>query len=103
MLRWFKDSSRTKPEDEPQGVKAPGEARLHAHGKFRLEPLEPRVLLSADPLAVAVIGQALVDAASNPDSGAANAVVLQLNAEPIRQTRLRPKAAACPARRPKKI
>ncbi len=82
MLRWFKGRSRTAPEDAPQGTQSPGEAKPHAHGKFRLEPLEPRVLLSADPLAVAVIGQTLIDAASNPDSEAANAVVLQLDAGP---------------------
>ena len=80
MLRWFKDRSRVKPEDALPVPQSTAGDRLHSHGKFRLEPLEPRVLLSADPLVVAVIGQALIDAATSPDNAAANTLVLQLNA-----------------------
>ena len=69
MLGWLKNRSR---EDLPEPVsgagKSAGEARGQAHGKFRMEPLEPRVLLSADPLAVVVAGQALLDATANTSS-----------------------------------
>jgi len=49
---------------------------VQAHAKYRLEPLEPRVLLSADPLAVVLNGQLL----TNAENGEANTLVQQLDA-----------------------
>ncbi|HVP08600.1 MAG TPA: LEPR-XLL domain-containing protein, partial [Burkholderiales bacterium] len=82
MLRWL--TNRTS-SDRPEGAsgaeaRAGGKAQSQSQSRYRLEALEPRVLLSADPLALAVAAQAVVQATSNSDKVSANTLVLQPNA-----------------------
>ena len=57
-----------------------GEGKSRPGGKFRLEQLEPRVLLSADPLAVVLTSQLLLDATVTTDNGGTDAVSQQIDA-----------------------
>ncbi len=62
MLRWLKDRSDSKLPETDSRKSASADSNLHPPGRFRLEPLEPRVLLSADSIAVAIGYQTLLDA-----------------------------------------
>ncbi|MCC6474863.1 MAG: LEPR-XLL domain-containing protein, partial [Burkholderiales bacterium] len=69
LLRWFRNRSR-------EGVPAPGSdaetshaSRAERQGKFRLETLEPRVLLSADSIVVSQVLRSLIDDQGNDGPG----------------------------------
>ncbi|HUL53652.1 MAG TPA: LEPR-XLL domain-containing protein, partial [Opitutaceae bacterium] len=76
----MKNRERSDLPEAGSRERAPGPVKARAPGKYRLEPLEPRVLLSADPLAMAVAGPALAAAVSNSDNASPNAVVQQHDA-----------------------
>ena len=78
-LRNLFDSSI--PTDCPD-VNGPQGAGLHARDKYRLEALEPRVLLSADPVVAIVFGNAANSAQqdfSKADSSSPTAIVEQID------------------------
>ncbi|MBK8118794.1 MAG: LEPR-XLL domain-containing protein [Sulfuritalea sp.] len=81
MLRWLKNLSRSPLPEAGSESSVPAEGNLHAHGKFRLEALEPRVLLSGDSMVAAVAYQALLDAEAKGASVGVTAIVEQLDAE----------------------
>ena len=58
---------------------AADDSSSRAHGKFRLEPLEPRVLLSGDSVVAVVAYQALLQAQTNDGSDGPTAIVEQLD------------------------
>ncbi len=84
MLPWLKNRSRTDLPESDSGKSAQdgGSSHTHrnsshTHGKFRLEPLEPRVLLSADSIIVAIGYQALMDAEAKEAGNSSTAIVEQ--------------------------
>jgi hypothetical protein len=56
---------------------------LHSHGKFRLEPLEPRVLLSGDSIAVAIGYQTLLNSGADDAGNALTAIVETSNSDTV--------------------
>src|SRR5688572_24800208 len=66
LLRWLKDRGQVRPREAGPAVAGPGDARSSSHGKFLLEPLEPRVLLSADSILGEVYRSLLDDEAQGP-------------------------------------
>jgi hypothetical protein len=65
--------------DEPRSARSGSSASgPQARGKYRLEPLEPRVLLSSDLLGIAVTAQTLQD--PQADDGGITPIVEQLDA-----------------------
>ena len=74
-MGWLKDRGQSRPRDAEPVSPGSGAARSHAHGKFLLEPLEPRVLLSADSILSEVYRQLQDDEAQGP--GRDFAVIIQ--------------------------
>ena len=80
MFGWLKNRSRTQKPEVGSGKSGSGEGTTQAHGKFRLEPLEPRVLLSGDSIVAVVAIQALQETQANSVADAPSAIVEQLDA-----------------------
>ena len=80
MFGWLKTRSQSQIPGSGTGKEASGESRSQAHRRFRLEPLEPRVLLSGDSIVVAVAYQALLDGEAKAAAAGVTAVVEQLDA-----------------------
>ena len=59
---------------------------MHTHGKFRLEPLEPRVLLSGDSIAVAIGYQTLLNSGADDAGNPATVVVESVNSDAASET-----------------
>jgi hypothetical protein len=73
LLRWFNRRSSPNSNESHSAGDRSGESGSHAPGAFRLEPLEPRVLLSGDSVAGLVVHQVLLqqdahDAAADPSA-----------------------------------
>ena len=77
MLRWFKARERGEAgaSEVADGARASNDARRASKGKFLLEPLEPRVLLSADSIFGEVYRTLLEDEGQN--TGAEFAVIVE--------------------------
>ncbi|MBK9021682.1 MAG: LEPR-XLL domain-containing protein [Sulfuritalea sp.] len=75
MLRWFKNRSDSPSPEVDSGKSSADGSGLHSHGKFRLEPLEPRVLLSGDSIAVAIGYQALLNSGADDTGNPLTAIV----------------------------
>ncbi|MFH1044601.1 MAG: LEPR-XLL domain-containing protein, partial [Pseudomonadota bacterium] len=80
MLRWLRNRLHAEPLDVRVGGGVSGEGKAHAHGKFRLEPLEPRVLLSGDTPLVSEVYRSLLEDEANGVSAAGNVNVEQIDA-----------------------
>jgi len=75
-LRWLKGERESAlPRNARHGGPTPVAARAPSHSKFLLEPLEPRVLLSADSIVGEVYRSLLDDEARGP--GADFAVIVE--------------------------
>jgi len=74
-LRWLKEREPALSRDTRPEGRAPEATRAPSHGKFLLEPLEPRVLLSADSILGEVYRTLLDDEARGP--GADFAVIVE--------------------------
>ena len=80
LLRWIKNRLQSRSPESKLDKSAVGGTSSQAHGKFRLEPLEPRVLLSGDSVVAVVAYQALLQAQTNDGSAGPTAIVEQLDA-----------------------
>jgi len=74
-LGWLKRREQAVPPDAEVGGRAQNDARPHSKGKYLLEPLEPRVLLSADSILGEVYRTLLDDEGRGP--GAEFAVIVE--------------------------
>ena len=81
LLPWLKSRLRPQLPESDSGKSAPEEGSVRPHGKFRLEPLEPRVLLSADSIIVAIGYQALMDAEAKEAGNSSTAIVEAVDAD----------------------
>ncbi len=81
LLRWLKNRSHSEVSEADTKRGSSEVHGLHAHGKFRLEPLEPRVLLSGDSIVVAIGYQALMDAEAKEAGNAVTAIVEELRSD----------------------
>ena len=81
MLRWLKNRSNSPLPEADSGRSSSVETGLHRHGKFRLEPLEPRVLLSGDSIVVVIGNQVLMDAAAEEAGNSVTAIVEEVNSD----------------------
>ncbi|MFN0038562.1 MAG: LEPR-XLL domain-containing protein, partial [Burkholderiales bacterium] len=70
MFGWFKNRKSSQSPDEKSGEAASGDHAVAAQSRFRLEPLEPRVLLSGDGMLGAVMAAKIVETSSDKSASA---------------------------------
>ena len=85
MFGWLKKPSQASVAGSDPANGASRDSSSQARGRFRLEPLEPRVLLSGDSIIAVVALQTLQDAHANGAADAPAAIVEQLDAGPAAQ------------------
>ncbi len=79
MLRWLKEREPASSLEARPGSPGAGGARLSAHTKFLLEPLEPRVLLAADTI-LGEVYRSLLDDEARGDSAHFAVIVEEIDA-----------------------
>jgi Ca2+-binding RTX toxin-like protein len=80
LLRWLKNRTHAGPSDVRSGDGISGDHKPSSPAKFRLEQLEPRVLLSGDTPLVAEVYRSLVDDKNDVGGAEYEATILQLDA-----------------------
>ena len=79
LFDWLKGRSATHTAKNRSEASLPGGASAHATRAFRLEPLEPRVLLSADAIAVALSHQLVENTQPSDQANEVVAIVEQIS------------------------